>query len=296
MSMSPASPSSGHMRTSSSGIAAANAWRQPSAPLNEGTNRSAMASSSGFPQRQQYRMTRGGVSVFAGSFGDNVDYAQLVKIYGKTGSETGMRRYSPPECIGCEQKAIYGDPDPKHISTSFAERSNLTMRMNMRRFTQLTNAFSKKVENHAHAVALHMMYYNFVRIHKTPKITPAMAAGVTKRLWEMKDVVEMLEAWETSQSQRGGIGGVTSRGYWRWQITRFSGWKQSSMNCGCYAIHRGPTKIVIVPDRITPATIAPVLTLSTVVSSDPNFLLCSPTSSIKRSSLVPTFLIGPTRI
>jgi len=132
----------------------------------------------------------------AGSFGDDVDFAQLVKIYGKPGSEVGFRRYSPPECIGAVPNAIYGDPDPKHISTSFAERANLTMRMNMRRFTRLTNAFSKKVENHAHAVALHMMYYNFVRIHKTLKVTPAMAAGVTDKLWEISDVVAMLENYE----------------------------------------------------------------------------------------------------
>ena len=134
----------------------------------------------------------------AGSFGDDVDYAQLVKIYGKTGSETGVRRYSPPECIGAVPHAVYGDPDPAHISTSFAERSNLTMRMNMRRFTRLTNAFSKKIENHAHAVALHMMYYNFVRIHKTLRVTPAMAAGVTDKLWEISDVVAMLEKWESA--------------------------------------------------------------------------------------------------
>ena len=138
------------------------------------------------------------LSAVAGSFGDDVDFAQLVKIYGKSGSEAGVRRYSPPECIGAVPHTVYGDPDPKHISTSFAERSNLTMRMNMRRFTRLTNAFSKKVENHAHAVALHMMYYNFVRIHKTLKITPAMAAGVTDKLWEISDVVTMLEKWEAA--------------------------------------------------------------------------------------------------
>ena len=132
----------------------------------------------------------------AGSFGDDVDFAQLVKLYGR--EPGGERRYSPPACIGAVPHAVYGDPDPKHISTSFAERANLTMRMNMRRFTRLTNAFSKKVENHAHAVALHMMYYNFVRIHKTLKVTPAMAAGVTDKLWEIGDVVKMLELWETN--------------------------------------------------------------------------------------------------
>jgi IS1 family transposase len=129
-----------------------------------------------------------------GAFGADIDYAQLVKIYG-TPTE-GQKRYSPPECIGAVKTRIEGNPDPKHVSTSYVERSNLTIRMHTRRFTRLTNAFSKKVENHAHAVALHMMYYNFVRIHKTLRTTPAMAAGVTKRLWEMTDVVKVLEAFE----------------------------------------------------------------------------------------------------
>jgi IS1 family transposase len=131
-----------------------------------------------------------------GAFGGDVDYAQLVKLYGPT-SESAKGRYSPAECIGARKERIEGNPDPKHISTSFSERSNLTMRMHTRRFTRLTNAFSKKVENHAHAVALHMMYYNFVRVHQSLRMTPAMAAGVTKRLWEMSDVVEVLEAWES---------------------------------------------------------------------------------------------------
>jgi IS1 family transposase len=133
-----------------------------------------------------------------GAFGGDVDYAQLVKLYGAT-SESTKGRYSPAECIGARKQRIEGNPDPKHVSTSFSERSNLTLRMHMRRFTRLTNAFSKKVENHAHAVALHMMYYNFVRIHQTVRMTPAMAAGVTKRLWEMTDVVEMLEAFEAGR-------------------------------------------------------------------------------------------------
>jgi Family of unknown function (DUF5681) len=94
---------------------------------------------------------------------------------------------------------IEGKPDPKHVSTSFSERSNLTLRMHMRQFTRLTNAFSKKVENHAYAVGLHMMYYNFVRINQTLKVTPAMAAGVTYRLWEMGDIVDVVEAWEASK-------------------------------------------------------------------------------------------------
>ncbi|MGH7783782.1 MAG: IS1 family transposase [Candidatus Binatia bacterium] len=130
-----------------------------------------------------------------GAFGADVDYAMLNKIYGAS-PESAKSRYSPAEFIGCRKERIEGAPDMKHVSTSYAERSNLTIRMHTRRFTRLTNAFSKKVENHAHAVALHMMYYNFVRIHMTLRMTSALAAGVTKRLWEMADVVDVLEAWE----------------------------------------------------------------------------------------------------
>jgi hypothetical protein len=133
-----------------------------------------------------------------GAFGADIDYAMLVKIYGAS-PESAKGRYSPAERTGARKELIEGRPDPKHISTSFSERSNLTLRMHMRRFTRLTNAFSKKVENHMHAVALHMMYYNFVRIHQTLKVTPAIAAGVTKQLWEMTDVVDVLEAWEDSK-------------------------------------------------------------------------------------------------
>jgi hypothetical protein len=107
-------------------------------------------------------------------------------------------RYSPAECIGAHKQPIEGNPDPKHISTSYAERQNLNVRMHTRRFTRLTNAFSKKVENHAHSVALFAIYYNFVRIHKTVRTTPAMAANVTKRLWEIGDIVDVLEAWENT--------------------------------------------------------------------------------------------------
>ncbi|WOH80656.1 IS1 family transposase [Bradyrhizobium sp. BEA-2-5] len=124
----------------------------------------------------------------------DVDYAMLVKIYGS--DPQAEVRYSPAKCLGAQKQPKIGDPDPKHISTSYVERSNLTMRMHMRRFTRLTNAFSKKVENHAAAIALHTMYYNFVRIHQTLKVTPAMAAGVTDKLWEMQDLVVMLEQWE----------------------------------------------------------------------------------------------------
>lgn len=130
-----------------------------------------------------------------GAFGNDIDYAMLVKIYGPSGE--GEKRYSPAECIGAVKHRIEGEPDPRHVSTSFAERSNLNVRMHTRRFTRLTNAFSKKLENHAHSVALFAMYYNFVRIHKTLRTTPAMAAGVSKRLWEIDDIVDVLEAWES---------------------------------------------------------------------------------------------------
>jgi hypothetical protein len=122
----------------------------------------------------------------------------LVKIYGAS-PDNAKGRYSPAECTGAHKHRIEGSPDQKYVSTSFSERSNLTLRMHIRRFTRLTNAFSKKVENHTHAIALHMMYYNFVRIHQTLRTTPAMAAGVTKMLWEMTDVVDVLEAWEAAK-------------------------------------------------------------------------------------------------
>lgn len=131
-----------------------------------------------------------------GAFGADIDYAMLVKMYGPSGE--GEKRYSPAECIGAVKHRVEGNPDPKYVSTSYAERSNLSVRMHTRRFTRLTNAFSKKVENHAHAVALFAMYYNFVRIHKTLRTTPAMAAKVTERLWEIGDIVDVLEAWEAS--------------------------------------------------------------------------------------------------
>ena len=131
-----------------------------------------------------------------GAFGADIDFAQLVKLYGE--SPEAEKRYSPAECIGARKTRIEGNPDPAHVSTSFAERQNLSVRMHVRRFTRLTNAFSKKIENHAHSVALFAMYYNFVRIHQTLRTTPAMAAKVTERLWEIGDIVEVLEAWEGS--------------------------------------------------------------------------------------------------
>ena len=123
-----------------------------------------------------------------------MDYAQLVKLYGQ--APEGQRRYSPPVIVGTQTMCCTGSPDPRHVSTSYAERQNLSMRMGLRRLTRLTNAFSKKLENHAHALSIYFMHYNFVRIHQTLRTTPAMAAGVTRRLWEMADVVEVLEVWE----------------------------------------------------------------------------------------------------
>jgi IS1 family transposase len=136
-----------------------------------------------------------------GAFGCDVDYAQLIKMYGATAGAPG--RYSPAECTGIKKIRREGSPDIEHVSTSYVERQNLTMRMHMRRFTRLTNAFSKKVENHAYAVALHMMYYNFVRIHKTLRVTPAMAAGVTDRLWEIADIAKLVEDAEAKPAKRG---------------------------------------------------------------------------------------------
>lgn len=124
------------------------------------------------------------------AFGVDVDYAQLVKIYGFARKDEEVR-YSPPKCLGARKERIKGRPDAEHVSTSYVERANLTMRMHMRRFTRLTNAFSKKVENHAHAVALHFMFYNFVRIHKTLRITPAMAASVTNKVWSLEDIASL---------------------------------------------------------------------------------------------------------
>ena len=124
-----------------------------------------------------------------GAFGADIDYAMLIKIFGASQEEV---RYSPAECIGCETKIIQGKPDPKHISTSFVERQNLTMRMTMRRFTRLTNGFSKKVENHAYAVALYAMHYNFCRIHQSLRVTPAMEAGVSDHVWDIEEIAALL--------------------------------------------------------------------------------------------------------
>ncbi len=132
------------------------------------------------------------------SFGADIDYAMLIKHYGAPVGALG--RYSPGDCTGIELRRVEGRPDAAHVSTSYAERANLTLRMGSRRFTRLTNAFSKKIENHAHSVAIHTMHYNFVRIHQTLRCTPAMAAGVSTTLWELADMVTVLEKWEAAKT------------------------------------------------------------------------------------------------
>src|SRR5439155_17301062 len=131
--------------------------------------------------------------------------AMLVKLYGAPpSSPEAARRYSPSECVGSRKDKITGNPDPRHISTSYSERHNLTIRMGMRRFTRLTNAFTKKVENHCHALALYFVFYNFVRQHKSlNKLAPAMAAGVSDRLWSMEDIVALIDAAEGGPKKRG---------------------------------------------------------------------------------------------
>jgi IS1 family transposase len=129
------------------------------------------------------------------AFGADVDYAQLVKLYGPS-SDSSKGRYSPAECNGIKKTPIEGKPDPKHISTSFVERQNLSMRMGMRRFTRLTNAFSKKFENHVHALSLYFVHYNWMRIHKTLRVTPAMAAGLTGKLMDWEDIIAIMDAKE----------------------------------------------------------------------------------------------------
>lgn len=126
------------------------------------------------------------------AFGNDVDYAMLVKIYGADKKE-GDVRYSPAKCMGTRTAEITGKPDFAHVSTSFIERSNLTMRMGMRRFTRLTNAFSKKIENHEAAIALHFMYYNFARVHQTLRVTPAMEAGISDHVWSLEEIVGLLD-------------------------------------------------------------------------------------------------------
>jgi IS1 family transposase len=138
------------------------------------------------------------IEAIEAGFGANVDYAQLVKLYGEV--PEAQRRYSPAKIQGTRTFCCTGNPDPKHISTSYIERQNLTMRMSIRRLTRLTNAFSKKIENHAYAMSIYFMHYNFVRIHQSLRITPAMAAGVTSKLWSLTDMVRVIEQREDLRS------------------------------------------------------------------------------------------------
>jgi len=137
-----------------------------------------------------------------GAFGADIDYAMLIKLYGNA-PESAKGRYSPAECTGIRKTPIEGRPDPKHISTSYVERQNLTMRMQMRRFTRLTNAFSKKFENHMHMVAIYTVWYNFIKMHKTLRMSPAMAAGVADELWSMDDLVTMMDEVAPKPGPRG---------------------------------------------------------------------------------------------
>jgi IS1 family transposase len=146
------------------------------------------------------------VTAVLDTFGiDNIDFAQLLKLYGPSTDRAGEARYSPAECIGCLVRPMSGEPDPKYISTSFSERMNLTTRMCNRRFTRLTNAFSKKWRNHEHAIALHYFVYNFCRKHLTLGTTPAIAAGITDRVWKIEDLVGMLVEKESQNKCHGRI-------------------------------------------------------------------------------------------
>jgi IS1 family transposase len=144
-----------------------------------------------------------------GAFGGDIDYGMLVKIYGPTVTAPG--RYSPADCIGARKDTIEGRPDEKHISTSYVERQNLTMRMHMRRFTRLTNAFSKKLENHCHMVALYTVWYNLIRMHKTLRMSPAMAANVTNRLWGFEDILARMD----SDAPKPALGARGPRGSYK---------------------------------------------------------------------------------
>jgi hypothetical protein len=141
------------------------------------------------------QLTTDGLGVYLNAvqyaFSGKIDYAMLIKKYGA--DVEGEKRYSPAVCTGCDKKEMIGKPDPEHISTSYVERANLTMRMGMRRFTRLTNAFSKKIENHFYAIALHFMHYNFCRMHKTLKTTPAVAAGLADHVWTIEELVGLID-------------------------------------------------------------------------------------------------------
>lgn len=152
------------------------------------------------------QLTTDGHNAYRGAieeaFGADADYATLEKVY-KTDPAAARGRYSPPICTGAKKHVVEGDPDLAHVSTSYVERANLSIRMQNRRFTRLTNGFSKKFQNHVHALALYFMFYNFVRMHKTLRMTPAMAAGVADRLWTMEDIANAIEARTAKPTKRG---------------------------------------------------------------------------------------------
>jgi IS1 family transposase len=154
---------------------------------------------------ERVQLTSDGYKPYADAVDDafhgQVDYAMLVKIFGQLGGED-QRRYSPAECKGCKKETQSGNPDPKHISTSFIERQNLTVRMSVRRMTRLTNGFSKKIDNHVHALALHYFHYNFIRKHQTLKTTPAVASGIANAPMTVLDLVRMIEAEEAKLKGR----------------------------------------------------------------------------------------------
>jgi IS1 family transposase len=154
----------------------------------------------------RFQLTTDGHKAYLSAVADvftvrGVDYAMLVKLYGEDTKEE-QRRYSPGVCLGTENHVISGHPDPEHISTSYVERTNLSLRMGMRRFTRLTNAFSKKVRNHALMVSLYTVWFNFIRIHKTLRCTPAMSAGIAKELMTVEDLVKIIDAWEAQQPRK----------------------------------------------------------------------------------------------
>jgi len=143
------------------------------------------------------------IEAIENAFGNDIDYARLIKIYGTEGKGSPEKRYSPAKFIEARCGVVTGDPNKNHISTSHVERQNLTMRMSMRRFTRLTNGFSKKIENHMHAISLHYMYYNFCRIHKTLSVTPAMEAGIAESVYELDFIVDLIDAREPAPKKRG---------------------------------------------------------------------------------------------
>jgi IS1 family transposase len=158
--------------------------------------------------RNRVQLTTDGLNVYLlaveGAFHGEVDYAQLIKVYGNENSRKAERRYSPAICLEAIPHRVNGDPDPDHISTSHVERLNLTTRMSMRRFTRLTNAHSKKIENHIAAISLHFMHYNFCRVHQTLSTTPAVAAGVTDHVWKLDELIGLLEQTENAMPRKRG--------------------------------------------------------------------------------------------